>query len=86
MPLDNRVFDDLARVASGAASVVSGLREEVERQVRAQLDRLISRLDLVTREEFEAAKAVAVAAREAQERLEARVEALEAALAAGRAK
>ncbi|CAN0464108.1 unnamed protein product [Discosporangium mesarthrocarpum] len=75
----NRVFDDAARVAGGALGTLSGIRREVEGLVRHQLDKMLSGMDLVTRDEFEAVKAMAVRAREENERLEARLQALEAA-------
>jgi BMFP domain-containing protein YqiC len=81
MQTSNRLFDDLARVASGAFNTLSGLREEVETRVRERVERMAADLDLVTREEFDAVRAMAVKAREAQEELEARVARLEAALA-----
>ena len=80
MQTDNRFLDDLAKVASGALGSVSGVKHEVEMRVQQQLERLLGRMNLVSREEFEAMKAVAQAAREAQIRLEARVLALEARL------
>ena len=51
----NRMFDDAARVAGGALGTLAGVRREVEGLVRHQLDRLLSTMDLVTRDEFEAA-------------------------------
>ena len=80
-----RVFDDLAKVASGAVSTLVGLKEEIDALVRQRIERWAGEMDLVTRDEFEAAKATAVNAREAQEALEARVAELEAKLA-GRSK
>lgn len=81
MQTSNRLFDDLARVASGAFNTLSGLREEIETRVRERVERMAADLDLVTREEFEAVRAMAVKARSAQEELEAKVARLEAALA-----
>ena len=81
MQTDNRFLDDLAKVASGALGSVSGVRHEVEMRLQQQLERLLGRMNLVSRDEFEAMKAVAQAAREAQIRLEARVLQLEARLA-----
>lgn len=81
MQTDNRFLDDLAKVASGALGSVSGVKHEVEMRIQQQLERLLGRMNLVSRDEFEAMKAVAQAAREAQIRLEARVRALEARLA-----
>lgn len=82
MAFDNRLFDDLARVATGALSAFSGVREEAEARLREQFERILGHMDLVTRDEFEAVQAVAVRAREAQEALEARLQAVEARLAA----
>lgn len=73
-----RAFDDAARVAGGAMGALSGIRREVEGLVRHQLDRLLSGMDFVTRDEFEAVKEMAARARTENERLEARLEALEA--------
>lgn len=85
MQSSNRLFDDLAKVASGAASAVAGVREELEGLVRQRVERLLADLDLVSRDEFDVAKAMAAKARAEQEKLEARVSALEAALAEARA-
>ena len=82
MQSQNRFFDDIARVASGAAGAISGVRGEIEARLRDQLERVLAGMDLVNREEFEAVKAMAVKAREEQELLLRRVEALEARLAA----
>ncbi len=73
----NRVFDDAARVAGGAFGTLAGIRREVEGLVRHQIDKLLSGMDLVTRDEFDAVKAMAIRAREENERLEARLQALE---------
>lgn len=82
MQVENKLLDDLARLAGGAVGALAGVRGEVEGQIRQQLERIVLQMDLVSREEFEAVRAVAVAARSAQEALEQRVAALEAALAA----
>lgn len=76
-----RFFDDMARVMTDAAGVAQGLRREAETVFRAQAERLLQDLDIVTREEFEAVKAMAQKAREENEALSARVAALEEALA-----
>jgi BMFP domain-containing protein YqiC len=81
MQSQNRFFDDVARVASGAVGALSGVRDEIEARLRDQLERLLAGMDLVSREEFEAVKAMAAKAREEQELLLRRVEALEARLA-----
>lgn len=77
-----KLFDDLAGVAGGAFSVIAGMRAEVEALARSQVDAMVQRLELVKREELDAAMEVARRAREGQEALEARVRALEARLAA----
>lgn len=78
----NPFFDDLARVASGAATTLGGVREEVENRVRERMERVAADLELVTREEHEAVRAMAQKAREEQEALAERVETLEGRLAA----
>ena len=70
MQTRNRLLDDIARVANGAAGVATGMREEVEALVQERVERVLSRLNLVTREEFEAVKAMAAKARSEQEALE----------------
>ena len=80
MQVDTRFLDDLARVANGAAGALSGVREEVEALVRQRAERFLADMDLVTRDEFEAIKAVAAKARLEQDALAARVAALEAAV------
>lgn len=83
MQVDNRLLDDLARVASGAFGALSGVREEVEGRLKHQFERILAEMDLVSREEFEAVKEMAARARLEQEALEARVAALEAAAGGG---
>jgi BMFP domain-containing protein YqiC len=81
MQSQNRFFDDVARVASGAVGAISGVRGEIEARLRDQLERVLGSMDLVSREEFEAVKAMAAKARDEQEVLLRRLEALEARLA-----
>ena len=71
------MFEDAARVAGGAMGTLSGLRREAETIVRHQIDRILSGMDLVTREEFETVREMAVNARLENEKLEARIAALE---------
>lgn len=78
----NRFFDDVARAASGAVGAIAGVRDDIEARLRDQLARVLAGMDLVEREEFEAAKAMAANARAEQEALLRRIEALEARLAA----
>ena len=81
MQSQNRFFDDIARVANGAVGALSGVRADIEARLRDQLERVLAGMDLVSREEFEAVKAMAAKAREEQEVLLQRIEALEARLA-----
>ena len=78
MQTRNRLLDDIARVANGAAGVATGMRDEAEALVQERVERVLTRLNLVTREEFEAVKAMAAKARSEQEKLEKRIRALEA--------
>lgn len=84
MQADNRLLDDLARVAGGAFGALTGVRGEVEDVFKRRLERILADMDLVPREEFDAVKAMAAKARLEQEALEKRVAALEAALAVER--
>jgi len=77
----SRIFDDLAKVMTDAAGLAQGARREVDTLVRSQLERLLAGMDVVTREEFEAVREMAALARTHNERLEARIAALEAKLA-----
>jgi BMFP domain-containing protein YqiC len=80
MAIDNRILDDLAKVASGALSGFSGVKQEVEGRLRQQFERILAGMDLVKREEFDAVKAMAAKARSEQEDLAARLAELEARL------
>ena len=80
MQNDNRIFEDLARVASGALSALTGVREEVEARLRDQFQHILDRMNLVSREELEGAQAMAANERDEQERLSERLAALEARL------
>lgn len=84
MQTDNRVFDSLARFFTNAAGAAQTLRAEVETMVKSKMERLVSELDLVTCEEFDAVKAMAAKARSENLKLAARVAVLETA--AGSAK
>ncbi|MEI9988288.1 MAG: accessory factor UbiK family protein [Aliidongia sp.] len=80
MQVDNRLLDDLSRVATGAFAALTGVREEVEIRLREQFEKILTRMDVVTREEFDAVQAMAARARAEQEKLEARLSALESRL------
>jgi BMFP domain-containing protein YqiC len=82
MQTENRLFDDLARMANGAINTLSGVREEIESRLRERVERWLAEMDMVPREEFEAIKELAQKARAEQEDLTAKVAALEQKLAA----
>lgn len=77
MQVDNKLLDDLARVAAGAAGAVTGIRDEVEAQMRQRMERLLARMDVVSREEFEIVRELAANARREQEALALKVADLE---------
>lgn len=74
---DNPFLDGMARILTDAAGAAKSLRDEIDTFVRQRLERLVADMDFVPREEFEAVKAMAVKARAENERLEARIAALE---------
>lgn len=78
----NRVLDEIAKMFTNAAGAAQGVRQEVETVIRSQAERLIADLDMVPREEFEVVREMAALAREENEALKARIEALEAVVAA----
>ncbi len=73
----NRIFDEMARLMNDAAGVAQGVRREFDTLFRTQAERILRDLDVVQREEFEAVKDMARLAREENEALKARIEALE---------
>ncbi len=75
---NNRLIDEIARLATDAAAVAQGARREVETVVRAQIERLLAEANVVSRDEFEAVKAIAARAADENDALRARIEALEA--------
>jgi BMFP domain-containing protein YqiC len=77
MQSQNRFFDDLAKLATGAAGTLAGVGREMENSMRQAVERMVGGLDLVSRDEFEAVKAMAAAARAEAEMLRARLDALE---------
>lgn len=74
---NNRIFDEMARLMNDAAGVAQGVRREFDTLFRAQAEKMLRDLDVVSREEFEAVKEMARLAREENEALKARIEALE---------
>lgn len=77
----NRMLDDFAKLMTDAAGAMQGVGREFETMFRAQAEKFLNGMDLVKREEFEAVRAMAEAAREENEALAARIAALEARLA-----
>ena len=77
MQSENRLFDDFVKVLNGAAGTFAGMTREAEAGFRERVREWVGGLDLVSRDEFEAVKAIAVSAREENEALKARIEALE---------
>jgi BMFP domain-containing protein YqiC len=76
----SRILDDLGRLMTDAAGVASGVRREIDGVVKSQIERLLRDADVVTREEFEAVREMAILARDENEALRARIDALEAKL------
>jgi BMFP domain-containing protein YqiC len=72
-----KVFDDIARMAGGAVSIMSGMTKQVRDEIRVRIDELATRIDLVPREDFERLEAMLVKAREEQTELLKRIEVLE---------
>ena len=82
MQTENRIFDDLAKFLNGAAGTLAGMGREAETSARARARDWVGGLDFVSRDEFEAVKAMAAAARDEADALRARLDALEAVQAA----
>jgi len=82
MQSDNPILDGLARLMTDAAGAAQSVRAEIDSVVRQRLEKVVTDMDFVPREEFEAVKAMAAKARTENEKLEERIAALEACLAA----
>jgi BMFP domain-containing protein YqiC len=78
MQTDNKIFDDLAKFVNGAAGTIAGMSREAEASARSNAKDWIGGLDFVSREEFEAVKAMAAAARDEVDTLKARLDAMDA--------
>lgn len=78
MQAENRVFDDIAKLLNGAVGTLAGMGREAEAGAKARAREWMGGLDFVGRDEFEAVKAMAVAARDEADALRARLDALEA--------
>lgn len=79
MQTRNRILDDLSQLMTNAMGVAQGAKDEAETAMRSMMDRWLADRDFVTREEFDAVRAMAQKAREENAALLARIEALEAA-------
>jgi BMFP domain-containing protein YqiC len=77
MQTRNRIFDDISQLMTNAMGVAQGARTEAETAMKGWMDRWLADRDFVTREEFEAVRAMAQKAREENEALKARIAALE---------
>ena len=77
MQTKNRLFDDIAKVANSAVSTFAGLKGEIENMVQHRIENLMADMNMISRDEFEAVKAMIAKARSEQERLETKVKELE---------
>lgn len=82
MQADNKLFDDFVKLVNSAAGTIAGVGREAEAGAKSRAKEWIGGLDFVSRDEFEAVKAMAAAARDDADALRARIAALEAKLAA----
>jgi len=73
----NRIFDDIAKLMTDAAGAAQGVRDDVETMMRSQGERILREMDVVPREEFEAVRLMAERARDENDSLRSRIEALE---------
>ncbi|PTV94320.1 hypothetical protein C8J27_10855 [Rhodobacter aestuarii] len=78
MEAPNKIFDEMSKLMTNAMGVAQGAKTEAETAMKSWMDRWLAERDFVTREEFDAVKAMAIKAREENEALKARLDALEA--------
>lgn len=78
MQTRNKMFDDLSKIMTNAMGVAQGAKDEAENAMKGMMDRWLADRDFVTREEFDAVRAMAQKAREENEALKARLDALDA--------
>jgi BMFP domain-containing protein YqiC len=81
MQSENRMFDDMVKMMNGLAGTFAGMGREAEASAREKFKEWMGGADFVGRDEFEAVKAIAAAARDENEALKSRIAALEAKLA-----
>ncbi|MEO1066220.1 MAG: accessory factor UbiK family protein [Pseudomonadota bacterium] len=77
----NKLLDEFAKLMTDVADVAQGVKREADTVIKSQMERFLSELDMVTREEFDAVRAMALKARDENEKLSARLEELEKKLA-----
>jgi BMFP domain-containing protein YqiC len=77
MKPDSRIFDDIARVAGGAVNIVSGMQQQIRDEIKARVEEMAAKMDLVPREDFEHVEAMVQKLRIEQEALIKRIDALE---------
>ena len=77
MQTRSKIFDDVGQLMTNAMGVAQGAKDEAENALKSMLDRWLADRDFVTREEFDAVRAMAQKAREENEALKSRLEALE---------
>ena len=77
MQSQNRIFDDLVKMMNGVAGTMAGVGREAESSMREKMREWVGGMDFVSRDEFDAVKAMAIAARDENEVLKKRIEALE---------
>ena len=84
MQTNSRIFDDIARLASGALGTAQGVKTEWDNLLHQRMERMIANMDLVPREEFDAIKAMVVSLSETVEKQQAQIAALEKKIASPR--
>ncbi len=80
MQTDNRILDGMARFFTNAAGAAQAFKAEMETMMKSRMEKMVANLDFVPREEFDAVRAMAVKARAENEKLSARIAALESKL------
>ena len=81
MQSQNRMFDDLVKMMNGVAGTMAGVGREAEGSMREKMREWVGGMDFVARDEFDAVKAMAAAARDENDAIRKRIDALEAAAA-----
>ncbi len=80
MQTDNRILDGMARFFTNAAGAAQAFKAEMETMMKSRMEKMVANLDFVPREEFDAVRAMAAKARAENEKLSARIAALESKL------